>query len=560
MDLSFNELISKASIVEHVCLPHASEYDKAVLISKYLKKSYVIHQKMVYHIDKELMVFREIGRESDLMWTIVAGFLNKSMYAVNHLEDVKLKDLVADDATSDTFKTKAAMVTKNIRMFNTLSKGCNVCEMVRVGIMMPWDTVLDYDKDHIHFRNGKYNLKTGDFSKRTAEDRISKYIELDWEESSVKDLQFIDKIIKQIIPECTAREYMRYLIGASFSGRNTAEQSFICHYGKGGSGKSTLMYLLQSVLGDAYTLYFKSDTFDSTKNADKTLSSITPNMRFYFVEELSSKQQNSSLLKDLADGRCVINKLYTDGVHKIDVCGKLMFISNHMMTFHVDSGVSRRLKAYEYKSQFVDDPKQVNNTTKFLKNINLIQDLNTAQKIAIFNYFAPYCKQFYDRLRVPVAREFHDSTQEIIAVNDDWQDFIDGYTVKCNGGKVSKDDMLKAIKLVYPQKAHLTMAQMLVSLREKGIEYNKSLRASNGIRGMFLNIALKDESHAKQECKVRKERVHIDQAFVHIKKAHTAAEHADTYVVDETKRMNEISKVINKPQSTVSTEFVLELF
>ncbi len=71
------------------------------------------------------------------------------------------------------------------------------------------------------------------------------------------------------------------------------------------------------------------------------------------------------------------------------------------------------------------------------------------------------------------------------------QDFIDGYFSESDKSRdrISKSDMELHFKKAYPDK-HLSMVQIITSLKDKVLNYNPSMRI-NGVQGCFTHLKLK---------------------------------------------------------------------
>jgi hypothetical protein len=92
-------------------------------------------------------------------------------------------------------------------------------------------------------------------------------------------------------------------------------------------------------------------------------------------------------------GKFPVTQLYKDGLKHLDVYGKLCFVGNDMINFHVDGGI--KIRTERYINRISDNVKDVDNKTVYLRDKELIQQLTLSDKAAIFHTFAPYCKMMY---------------------------------------------------------------------------------------------------------------------------------------------------------------------
>ena len=88
-------------------------------------------------------------------------------------------------------------------------------------------------------------------------------------------------------------------------------------------------------------------------------------------------------------------------------------------------------------------------------------------------------------------KNFTDTKDSVLNSNDILQDFIDGHlsVSTISEDRISKNDMELHFKKAYPDK-HLSMVQLITSLKDKSLNYNPSMRI-HGVRGCFTHIKLK---------------------------------------------------------------------
>jgi phage/plasmid-associated DNA primase len=117
------------------------------------------------------------------------------------------------------------------------------------------------------------------------------------------------------------------------------------HVGIGGSGKTTFINLIKAAITSVYFKDLPIDTFDSIVTAKRTFSTVSPNVRFLFVSEMSRVPKNSSVIKTICDGVITVPKMYQDGSFDIPINAKLMATSNNAIVFDEDdSGILRRVQ------------------------------------------------------------------------------------------------------------------------------------------------------------------------------------------------------------------------
>jgi len=95
----------------------------------------------------------------------------------------------------------------------------------------------------------------------------------------------------------------------------------------------------------------------NNKNSDKILNSFLKNPQYIFawINELSDSRLDETILKDFVNGKIKTVSLYADGQNIIKLAALIVATMNTIPNFIADSGVTRRLKAYEHKSHFSKD-------------------------------------------------------------------------------------------------------------------------------------------------------------------------------------------------------------
>lgn len=356
------------------------------------------------------------------------------------------------------------------------------------------DAVFDVDNTGIHFKNGRFNLKTRKLERRTPDMMITKIIDRDYKEPTKKHIKKWQNIIKQLFEDEETYNYMINSYGSMLNGDNVAHQRFLVNYGKGSAGKTTLLKFIESAVSSVYYTELKKDTL-CFKNAkiDKIMNSFNSTIRFYIINEIDTSKSDPDLLKGIADGKVNFTKLYKDCNFSQYISGSMVLVGNHFISFPPDTGVNRRLRGCEYKHTFTDDESKIDNKTIFKKNPKLIQSKyhTLDDRNAIFQILADECYKFdqrggeYDK---PDSIKVFE--EELIEINDEWAQIISNLLVKKKGGCALLTDIVKAIHDTVPTKSYIQRSQVLSSLKDRGINYDKN-KMHNGKRGCILGYVLK---------------------------------------------------------------------
>jgi P4 family phage/plasmid primase-like protien len=232
----------------------------------------------------------------------------------------------------------------------------------------------------IGFENGVFDLRLEEmtdedsnkkkvylgFRKGIPEDRISFSTGYDYNDKYSENNQYIkeiNKFIKKIQPCDDMREYILRLFASYLDGKNR-ELQFRIFTGCGNNGKSKLIDLLLTALGD-YGLDIKSTFLTTSINNNEEFNkflSKTKGKRFIALQE---PEENSSIQvskmklltggdKIITNGLCQNNFEFVPQFKMILLCNKLPNIPYN------DSGTWRRIRVTHFTSKFVKNKDEIN--------------------------------------------------------------------------------------------------------------------------------------------------------------------------------------------------------
>jgi len=470
--------------------------EKIDFLNKAIDNQIIIKSNTIYEFDEKKRLYKKIDVANKMKITQLTlylyTFLNKSYInltsTAKELFTLKYKKMIYGLLNASLFPCKVIELLYRKISYNST------------------DIEFDDDKHGIHFSNGRYDLINGIFEERTREMFITYAVNYEYSKPSKIDVDFANKNIRKLFRDDESFHYMKRYLGSCFSGTFIKSQSFMLHYGIGGSGKSTIFKILSKIIGD-YVKLLPTKTFESHNNPDKTLADIRLYNRFFVVEELTMKNQNRSLIKSFSDGLISTNKLYTDGSFQIKLHGVLNMISNHLMSHHNDSGMARRTNAYEYKNVFINEndkneKRKINNKTIFKRDVDFNEKLSIGQKLGLFQIFANETKEFYAKNTLQLPKAFVDGKNEIIESNDVWADFITNnlkLTPDDLGNYIMKKDMCDLVNnsFEFSTSKNIGYSIILRELKSRGIEYNKA-KMKHGRKGIFEGMVINKQETLKK--------------------------------------------------------------
>lgn len=454
--------------------------DKAVLISSKLKDSLILHNEQMYVLKDNMTYEIQHSQIKDTIVLVVSSLIQKSH---KKLDDLQL----------DLLKLTYPKIYKKILKNSDI-------ESYQLQIMNCLKRKIDFDYSEceIHYNNGYMDLLDLQFKQRIkGKHYITNYIQRDYKKSTVSQQKDIMDIINMIYPNENDRKTMLLIMGSCLSGRATEQQDLLFLCGKGSSGKSFLMELTSLVI-ECYLKELKDDTFSqSNSKVDKILNSFVsnPQIRFTWINEPKDTKLDDSLFKSFCDGKLQTTRLYRDGSLTTKHYSKLFFTMNNLPNLKLDTGIKRRLKSLTHLSNFTYETNEINPLKHIYKRDDTILSTIIKKKLldAWFDILSINCNSWLNGEKIIYDGNFLETQNTIICANDIFQDFIDSKLSKTNKSedRIGKDEMHRIFHFMYPQK-HLTVLQVITSLKDKGIIYQAKLRCDR-IQGCFTNIKKFDE-------------------------------------------------------------------
>ena len=447
--------------------------ERAKIISSKLKDFILIDGEILYILQKNI-TYKEDNIKVNII-TMISELIEDSFKALQKHESdllvMKYPKQYSNIFKNSVIETYYPQILKNIQHYNNFDK--TLCQL--------------------HYNNGYLDLSDMKFKPRIiGQHYIINYIQRDYKPSTIEQQEKIMKIIKMIYTNKQDMDAMLLLLGSCLSGKTTADQDLMFLCGKGSSGKSFLMELT-SLSIECYLKELKDDTFSqSNSKIDKILNSFVsnPQIRITWINEPKDSRFDDSLFKTFCDGKLQTTQLYKDGSLTTQHYSKLFFTLNNMPNIKLDSGIIRRIKSCTHKSKFTDKKQEVNEQKHiYLKDINLLTSLVENNLLdAWVDILSTKCNSWLNGEKIQYNENFEETKNTIISSNDIFQDFIDSKLVKTSSDadRIGKDDMYKMFKCMYPEK-RLTVAQVVTSLKDKGMDYSLKLRA-NKIQGCFYFV------------------------------------------------------------------------
>lgn len=533
--------------------------ERAEIVAPNLKKLIFTFGKSSFKYNNETIAY-DVAEEltEGYLSTIISSFITQSK---RNLDDKTIRDLEK----------------RYPKSFNALSEMSTINKYSKSALVLLKDDKYKFTNpqfNRVHFRNGYYDLKTGEFKKRERNvDYVNFYIDRDYKQPSQESISKIFKIIDQIYTNKDDRDYLLQAFGIAMTGKSTQQQKILFFIGKGSAGKSTILSMLKLAFED-YVFELDSKTFSKkTSNTDvnKILNTylINRNIRISNVNEPEDTKMNESLFKDFIDGNIKTTSLYQDGQNLFKHNSKICSTANTMPKIKMDTGVIRRIEAHNHKSKFVSNDSEVNEAKhiykkdeELLQKLEENEDLLNALSYVIFKYAIDY----NNGKIIKQTPSFEEFKEEVIQSNDIIQDFVDKYVIRTEDAndKIGKTEMYNKFKEFQP-KSNITMEQLRDDLKNKDFEYLWKPKC-NGIQGIFIKCRLNSHGHCDELDEELKSNMIINNApsdrekFIdEIEKLKAEVARLNKVIDSKTKSDKNAIVITSKPKAQVIDDLDAEL-
>ena len=433
--------------------------ERADVVVPTLKKLIFSYGKSTFKYNKDTIAYDNTEELNEgTLSTMISGLITQSKRNL-------------DDKTTRDFEKRYPKGFNLLSEMNTISK-YSKCAMV--SLKDETYKFADPQLNKIHFKNGYCDLLTGEFKKRERNvDFVNFNINRDYKQPKKESIKKIYDIIDQIYTNKNDRDYLLQAFGIAMTGKSTQQQKILFFIGKGSAGKSTILSMLKLAFNE-YVFELDASTFSkSTSKSDinKILNTylLNRNIRISNVNEPKDTRMDESLFKDFIDGNIKTTSLYQDGQNLFKHLSKICMTANTMPKIKMDSGVKRRIEAYNHTSNFVEKDEEVDEENQvYKKDEGLLQaieendELLNAISYIIFSQAVKFNKGEILK-QTPSFQEFKD---EIIQSNDIIQDFIDKYIIRTDSenDRVSKIEMHNKFKEFQPR-SNITIEQLRDDLK-----------------------------------------------------------------------------------------------
>jgi len=313
---------------------------------------------------------------------------------------------------------------------------------------------IDANKDLIAFNNGILDTTTMKFRDGKPDDYLSFSTGLDYEPEK-QYYQYeawpqVEKFLRQVLPDSEVREYFLKHLATSLIGGNPA-QKFHIMTGSGSNGKSMIMNLMSTALGD-YACTVPISLFTQKR---KSSGSAAPEVarlkgrRFVTMQEPDEAiALNTGLMKEITS----CEKMYARDLFKsggeFEVQAKFHLACNEKPKINTtDGGTWRRLIVINFTSKFVSNPTAPN---EYPLDESIQLAVTTKEwAMPIMAYLIHILREGNGHRKLSAPQKVMEYTSEYRNENDGIQKFMDDHVKEVKEGEELEPVMKQDLKRVF---------------------------------------------------------------------------------------------------------------
>lgn len=336
--------------------------------------------------------------------------------------------------------------------------------------------LFDSNKYLLGFENGVYDLNAQIFRDGRPEDMITLSTKCDFPESEFnedsEEAEELMEFFNNVFPNPDTR-YFALKLFASFIDGHNPDEAFYIFTGGGGNGKSKLVELFSSVIGDysgKVSVSYITQKRNSSSSASPEIIRLVGRRLVVFQEPTGKDEFNVGIIKEITGNDTMSCRGLYGSSKDIKLQTKWAICCNTLPKIDArDDGTWRRMKVLPFLAKFVDHPDPANKY-EFRKDIYLSEKMNTWKECfmaLLLKYYKLYVNEglslnipvldadgnyTYDshgKVITRVPDEVERATSEYKKDSNYYVQFKDDCLVKSEGSSILFDDMYDAFKTWY---------------------------------------------------------------------------------------------------------------
>lgn len=347
---------------------------------------------------------------------------------------------------------------------------------------------LDKIPYHLAFKDGIYNLRDNTFRKGYCdEDYITKTIPFDYTPATKEQVIFVKNVIFKIC-NCnqTHMDYYLGVLGQALLGDPELEKALYFCVGVSGNNGKTLIFEALTKIMPNYVSKIDRKTFEKGYSKSHKHLTGTKGKLIVYIEEMSRKEQEIEILKEIADGKDIDNEIMFGTSEKIDVSFKLFSLANCNVNMKFDGGIGNRYKELTFNSRFNTKTTEDDyDKLEFIQDKFLADKLKGEYKHALIQLLIEAGHKYTQTNKLLIPNEFQEAIANTLEENDEVKLWFDenceyGEDFKCSK-KELEDALSKPFKEIQNEIQRIT-----------NLKYVKDMRCGNrsqkgGYKGFRIN-------------------------------------------------------------------------
>lgn len=317
---------------------------------------------------------------------------------------------------------KIAQKLKDTPFKNNIMKEC-----ASMFYVAKFEENLDSKRQLLGFEDGVLDLETLEFREGRPEDYISFSTGIHYREYNETDPinKDIMSFLSKVLPKEDVREYVLKVMASCLDG-NIREEKFHIWTGVGSNGKSKMIELMSSVMGQYLCIMNVTAITGKRVGSNATNSELVQakGKRLVIMQEPSEDEKmNIGYMKELTGG----DKVKGRGLFKEPIefkpQFKMLLLCNHLPEVPAnDGGTWRRIRLVQFLSRFVENP-DPNNPNEFAMDVELANKFEQWREV-----FMSILLEYYKKYReegITEPEEIMEGTREYQKSNDILSEYTD---------------------------------------------------------------------------------------------------------------------------------------
>lgn len=357
---------------------------------------------------------------------------------------------------------------------------------------------LDSDPYLLNCNNGTLDLRTQKLSPHDPTQLLTKLCPVDYVAGSAS--ADWERFLESVMPDAEHRQFLRRWFGYCLTGE-TKEQKFLIFLGDGANGKSTLLDVVQAVLGDDFAIQGSPDLLvDKPRDSHPTNRMDLFGRRLVVCTETEMDQRLAeSLLKQLTGSDVIRGRQMRQDNWQFQPTQKLILCTNHMPKLSGgDDALWRRIVVVPFSMRFWDAATDAPGLETLRQDKGLPQRLKS-QGAAILAWMVEGSREWLAE-GLPVPDSLRQLTAEHRGKVDLMQQFIKECCDKGTAFQVAAGTLQSAFERYCRERGESTLSPQKVSERLKRLGFPIKKSGCNFYCGLRLKPGKKRPPQKPLRC------------------------------------------------------------